>query len=271
MNAASKPDLSNLPTTGKSDRIYAVGDVHGRFDLLTTLLDDIRHHSRSFSDGKERKIVILGDLIDRGPQSREVIEYLYQAQRRRKVTVLLGNHEEIMLRAIDGEPGTMKAWLRFGGEATLRSFDVNPPRRGQEFDPIELARKLRQAIPEKWLEWLRTRPISARSGDYLFCHAGIRPGLPLDRQKRSDMLWIRDEFLMSDEAHGFVVVHGHSISPDVELRHNRIGVDTGAYRTGMLTAVYLEDRSCGIMSTGTPPQMSLDGVDLDRFALIEAR
>lgn len=252
MNAMNQPDLSNLPGTANGDRIYAIGDIHGRFDLLRVLLEDITAHVRTLPPARSSQIIVLGDMIDRGPESREVLEYLYRAQRRRKVTVLLGNHEEIMLRALDGEPGVMKSWLRFGGDATLRSFGIEPPSPHREFDPNELARQLRAAMPEKWLEWLRTRPISAQSGDYFFCHAGIRPGTPINRQTRSDMLWIRDDFLASDEAHGVVVVHGHSISPDVELRHNRIGVDTGAYHTGMLTAVYLEGKTCGILSTGEP-------------------
>lgn len=270
MNAISVADRSNLPATAKGDRIYAIGDVHGRFDLLSRLLDDIRRHSRTLPSGKERTVVVLGDMIDRGEQSREVLECLYDAQRRRKALVLLGNHEEIMLRAIDGEPGTMKSWLRFGGDATLRSFDISPPRARDDFDPNELARKLRNAMPEKWLEWLRSRPVSARSGDYLFCHAGIRPGLSLANQKRTDMLWIRDDFLRSDDAHGVVVVHGHSISPDVELRHNRIGVDTGAYRTGILTAAYLENKACGIMSTGTPPLLNQSGIDFEAIGVVES-
>lgn len=271
MNASIALNRSNLPGTASDDRVYAIGDVHGRFDLLTELLDDISYHSRTLSRSKNVHIILLGDLIDRGPQSFEVLEYAYRAQRRRKVTVLLGNHEEIMLRAIDGEPGVMKSWLRFGGKATLRSFGIEPPSSGEDFDPIDLGRRLRDTIPEKWLEWLRSRPISARSGDYLFCHAGIRPGVPLNRQSRSDMLWIRDDFLASDVPHGVVVVHGHSISPDVELRHNRVGLDTGAYRTGVLTAAYLEGKTCGIMATGELPNIDMDGVDMNRFAWIEGQ
>lgn len=271
MNAITAHDLSNLPSTASGDRIYAIGDIHGRFDLLTELLDEIAYHSRTLSRSKAVHIILLGDLIDRGPQSREVLEYAYSAQRRRKMMVLLGNHEEIMLRAIDGEPGVMKSWLRFGGKATLRSFGIEPPSSSDDFDPIDLGRALRNALPEKWLEWLRSRPISARSGDYLFCHAGIRPGVAINRQSRKDMLWIRDDFLDSDESHGVVVVHGHSISPDVELRHNRVGLDTGAYRTGVLTAAYLEGRTCGIMSTGELPGVDVDGVDVGRFDWIEGQ
>lgn len=241
----------NLPTTAKGDRIYAIGDIHGRLDLLRDLVDMIDSHDASLPPARRSHILVLGDVVDRGPDSAEVIRYLRRLVRKGRATVLLGNHEEMMLRAIDGEPGVMRAWLRFGGDATLRSFGIEPP--SGEFDPIMLAKELVDHVPERWVNWLRNLPLSGRSGDYFFCHAGVRPGVNIAKQTRSDLLWIRDEFLASDAALGVVVVHGHSISPDVELRHNRIGVDTGAYRTGMLTAAYLEGRMCGILSTGAPP------------------
>lgn len=250
LNAASGINLANLPATGKGERIYAIGDIHGRYDLMKHLIEMIEDHAAKQPGAKAAHIMILGDMIDRGPDSDKVIRSIRRRARKGDVTVLMGNHEEIMLRAMDGEPGVMKSWLRFGGVQTLRSFGIDPPT--DDFDQPELTRKLKEAIPESWVEWLRQLPISARSGDYFFCHAGLRPGIDLNRQSRKDLLWIRDEFLDNDDTHGVVVVHGHSISPDVELRHNRIGVDTGAYRTGMLTAVYLEDRRCEILSTAAP-------------------
>ncbi|HEX7820752.1 MAG TPA: metallophosphoesterase family protein [Sphingobium sp.] len=252
MNAFSNPDLSNLPSTAKGERIYAIGDIHGRYDLMKSLLSMIEDHSAAQNSRKPARIIILGDMIDRGPDSDKVLRSLRHRAKKDDTTVLLGNHEEMMLRAIDGEPGVMKAWLRFGGVQTLESFGVVAPI--GDFDQPELIRQIKKAIPQSWIEWLRTLPVSAKSGDYFFCHAGLRPGVALNRQSRTDLLWIRDEFLASEEAHGVVVVHGHSISPDIELRHNRIGVDTGAYRTGMLTAAYFEGRRCEIMST-IPPLM----------------
>ncbi len=252
MNVMAKPSSENLPSTARSDRIYAIGDIHGRYDLLLTLLDEIRDFDAGLKSSKSTHMIFLGDMIDRGPRSAAVLELLFTLSRMQKVTVLLGNHEELMLRAIDGEPGTMRAWLRLGGRATLRSFGVEPPE--GVFDRATLTRAINKAIPKELLSWLRTLPLSARSGDYFFCHAGIRPGIDINRQRKEDLLWIRDEFLDSDESHGAVIVHGHSISPDVEVRHNRIGIDTGAYRTDMLTTVYLEGRKCGIISTGEPPQ-----------------
>lgn len=248
MNAHSNPSSSDLPSTAKNDRVYAIGDIHGRHDLLKSLLALIDDHSAAMNEKGSHHIIVLGDMIDRGPDSRAVIRTLRELGRKSEITVLLGNHEEMMLRAIDGEPGVMKAWLRFGGDATLRSFGIEPPQ--GDFDQPALIRAIKDAIPERWLEWLRGLPVSARSGDYFFCHAGIRPGVDLKRQDRSDLIWIRDDFLSSDEAHGVVVVHGHSITPDVELRHNRIGIDTGAYRTDMLTAAYFAGRLCHILSTG---------------------
>ncbi len=157
-----------------------------------------------------------------------------------------------MLRAINGEPGMFRAWMRIGGDATLKSFGIEPPARGSDCEGY--AEKTARAIPSKWLHWLGTRPLSARSGDYFFCHAGIRPGVPLKQQKRSDLLWIRDEFLGDRSNHGAVIVHGHSISAEVEKMGNRIGVDTGAYRTGILTALYLEGTEQQIFSTTVSDQ-----------------
>lgn len=256
MNVMSSPLQRNLPSTGGADRIYAIGDIHGRFDLLQILLEMIGEFDSTLARSKSTHLIILGDMVDRGPDSAKVLNYLHRLSSKRKVTVLMGNHEEIMLRAIDGEPGVMSSWMRFGGRATLRSFGIEPPEGA--YDRTRLAREIAKAVPKDLLKWMRSLPVSARSGDYFFCHAGIRPGVEINRQSKEDMLWIRDEFLENDESHGVVIVHGHSISPDVEVKHNRIGIDTGAYRTDMLTAAYLEGQRCGIISTGEPPQNNIE-------------
>jgi serine/threonine protein phosphatase 1 len=173
--------------------------------------------------------------------------------------VLMGNHEEAMLRALQREPGMLRAWMRIGGDATLRSFGLTPPAR--EEDQTEFIRRIGQVVPPQWLDWMRALPLVARSGDYFFCHAGIRPGVPLNRQSRADLLWIRDEFLEDPEPQGVVVVHGHSISAEVELRSNRIGIDTGAYKTGVLTALYLEGTRRDIISTAGPTRSELRAAD----------
>jgi serine/threonine protein phosphatase 1 len=152
--------------------------------------------------------------------------------------VLLGNHEELMLRALAGEPGLLMAWLRMGGDATLRSFGMDVP--SDNIFPPDFLRQARAAIGPDLRQWLGGRPLFARSGDYFFCHAGVQPGVALARQKQDDLLWIREPFLRSTLWHGAVVVHGHSVEAEVQAQPNRIGIDTGAYRTGRLTALCLD-------------------------------
>lgn len=247
MNDKSQKKAGGLPAAAKGDAIYAIGDIHGRYDLLKQMMGTIERHAAAYRRDQPYHLIVLGDMIDRGPDSARVIRSLRALSGQKKATVLLGNHEDAMLRTIDREPGMLTRWMRFGGDATLQSFGIAPPR--DEDDYPRVMQQMREDIPENYVAWLRRRPISVRSGDYLFCHAGIRPGVEIARQKADDMLWIRDEFLESDAVHGVVVVHGHSISPDVELRHNRIGIDTGAYRTGVLTAAFVSDTVCHILST----------------------
>jgi serine/threonine protein phosphatase 1 len=243
----SRRGLSGVPKTQSGERIYAIGDVHGRYDLLRPLMDKLEEHNNALPPVETMHIVFLGDLIDRGSQSSDVMRYVHDMERRfEQIIVLLGNHEEMMVRALDGEATTLRAWLRAGGRATLRSFGI-------EMEPDEEADRLiaraNAAIPREWMEWLRQRPLTARSGDYFFCHAGIRPGRALNRQSREDLLWIRDQFLEDDTMHGAVIVHGHSVANEVEMRANRIGIDTGAYRTDTLTALYLDGTQREIIST----------------------
>lgn len=243
------------PSTAPSERIYAVGDVHGRYDLLAELLTKIEDHSRTLPEVRTQYVVLLGDLVDRGAQSRSVLKFLYGAQQHaNNLVILMGNHEELMLRALRGEKGVFRSWMRIGGDSTLRSFGVEPPSRDSDMNAFAL--EFARVVPREWLEWMAALPLSARSGDYFFCHAGIRPGVSLKNQKRADMLWIRDEFLDDTNAHGAVIVHGHSIAREVEWRSNRIGIDTGAYATGVLTALYLEGTKREILSTDAPVKTS---------------
>jgi serine/threonine protein phosphatase 1 len=237
------------PGTGKGERIYAIGDIHGRLDLMSALLSKIEQHSAGLPRTRSIHLVMLGDVIDRGPSSAEVLSYLHGVQQETDRLILLrGNHEDMMLRSLEGEPGMMRAWIRVGGDATLRSFGIEPPE--SDSDIMSATRALAAKLPRNMLEWLRALPLTARSGDYLFCHAGVRPGVPIKRQSRADLLWIREEFLQDDSDHGAVVVHGHSVATEVEMRDNRIGIDTGAYRTGVLTAIYLEGGAREIISVG---------------------
>ncbi|WP_235955231.1 metallophosphoesterase family protein [Sphingobium psychrophilum] len=232
--------IIQLPSTDAGERIYAVGDVHGRFDLLQKLIERIGEHNGALPPAKSLHMLFLGDLIDRGPQSAQVLKFLHDLQRKTsRILVLQGNHEEALLQSIDGNLEVLEGWLRFGGAQTLESFGLASPGAG---DDLRLyLREVRSAIPALYIEWIRRLPLTARSGDYFFCHAGVRPGVALRRQTREDLLWIRDDFLADPRHHGAVIVHGHSIETDVQLRDNRIGIDTGAYRTGILTAIYLED------------------------------
>lgn len=221
--------------------LYAIGDIHGRDDLLADLLAKIELDSRA-RPAAFRVLVFLGDLVDRGPSSAEVVERLrrYRPPRTRLV-FLTGNHEEVLLRILAGEGALVGDWLRFGGAECLQSYGVDPARvrkmsRAQAVDTI------RSAIPRAHAEFLRAFDDSFRAGDYLFVHAGIRPGVPLADQAVSDLRWIREPFLADRGNHGFVVVHGHSICEQVEDTGSRIGLDTGAYRSGILTAIGLQGR-----------------------------
>ncbi|GLJ00290.1 metallophosphoesterase [Sphingobium sp. BS19] len=252
---------SGNPSTAEGERIYAIGDIHGRLDLMKDILARIERHAATLPPARSVHIVVLGDMIDRGPDSAAVLRYLHGVQQTTgRLIVLHGNHEELMLRALAGEPGMLRAWMRIGGSATIRSYGVEPPHRDD--DQRAAVNDLLKVIPSNIIEWIRHLPLTARSGDYLFCHAGIRPGVALKRQKRADLVWIRDEFLEDPLDHGVMVVHGHSVSTDVEMRGNRIGIDTGAYRTGILTALYLEGEDRQIISTEAPLELgSADAVD----------
>ena len=215
------------------------------------LIARIGEHSASLPPARSLYVVLIGDIVDRGPQSAEVLAMLYSLQRQNsRVIVLLGNHEEAMLQALDGDPDALRRWLAVGGDATLASFGIAPLRVGD--DPRDYMNSARRAIPRQWLAWLRQLPLSVQSGDYYFVHAGVRPGVALARQVREDMLWIRREFLRHERDFGAIIVHGHSVTPDVDIRQNRIGIDTGAYRTGVLSAIYLEGDKRDILAVSLP-------------------
>ena len=232
-------DNESWPSGPAGQTAYVVGDVHGRLDLLDQLLDDIH---RDIAQRPQAKVllVFLGDLIDRGPRSAQVVERL-RAYRHPGVRpiFLLGNHEEVMLRILGGEAEHVAGWLRFGGAQCLESYGADPRVIAAAPDEVAVA-TIRAAIPAAHVEFLKGFVDTCRFGDYLFVHAGIRPGVALDRQRQSDLRWIREPFLVDEADHGFIVVHGHSISPAVDERTNRIGIDTGAYRSGTLTALAIE-------------------------------
>lgn len=233
-------------------RCYAIGDVHGRLDLLTGLFDAIDTHNRA-RPARSTTIVMLGDLIDRGPDSRGVIDFLRNPPDIGASLVLLkGNHEEMLLRGLGGAPATLTKWIALGGDQCVRSYGVEPGALlGQPPEAVESI--LATHIPLSHIRFLEGFVDSARFGDFLFVHAGIRPGLPLEQQRPADLRWIRKEFLSSSLRHDYVVVHGHSVTTEVEHLPNRIGIDTGAYRSGLLTAVCIEgDRTEFVQYQGQP-------------------
>lgn len=229
------------------ERIYAIGDVHGQYRLLRHLLDEVASHLLETGTGRPT-VILLGDLIDRGPDSSEVLRFLRGVQRSTgRLIVLAGNHEELMLRAYDGVPGAMRYWIDHGGGATLRSFGIDVDEAPS--DTRTLHARMVDAIPPDLIGWVRGLPLSWQSGNYFFCHAGVRPGVPLHRQNREDLLWIRKPFLDHAGDHGRIVVHGHTEVADVDRRENRIAIDTAAYRSGVLTALCLDHDRMEVVST----------------------
>lgn len=227
------------PLGSPGKRLYAVGDVHGCHGELVELLGLIEadHASRP---RKPAFIVFLGDLIDRGPASRDVLALLRaRPPRFADIHVIRGNHEEMMVRCLSGEPELIPEWLRHGGQSCAVSYGVDPSVL-HDSDIYRLEHTLLSHIPKDDIAFLSRCIDQVRFGDYLLVHAGIRPGVPLAQQKGRDLRWIRQEFLESDLRHEAFVIHGHTITETPDVRVNRIGLDTGAYRTGRLTALRLE-------------------------------
>lgn len=226
------------PQVPAGQRVYAIGDIHGRLDLLLPLLAHIRDDIGARADA-DNHVVLLGDLVDRGPYSAETLEYAISGLPSfATFHILMGNHEEAMLRALDPEEGRAEnLWLKFGGYETLASYGVPVATLGDDLPPAET---LLRYIPERHRQFLDNLPDAIRFGDYVFVHAGIRPGIPLEEQDTADMRWIRGDFLDHRGEYGAYIVHGHSISADPDIQANRMGIDTGAYRSGTLTAVGLE-------------------------------
>lgn len=231
-----KPQARPVPRIPDGLRLYVIGDVHGRADLLEQIAAEIERDRRSWSG--ETSTVLLGDYIDRGPRSRDVIEMISCGKLGQHVA-LKGNHEEMVLAFLE-KPDAGLNWLTNGGRETLLSYAVPTSPILRVADLPSLSARLNSAMPETHRAFLQSLRLTFRAGDYLFCHAGVRPGVPLERQREADLLWIRDDFLRSSADHGARVVHGHTPSEEVEIRPNRINLDTGAYLTGRLTCLVLQ-------------------------------
>jgi len=220
-------------------RVYAIGDIHGHRDLLERMIDEIGGDLvRCPID--DCLTVTLGDYIDRGPDSRGVIDLLARNPFPTRYVALKGNHEDLLATFL-ADPSSAEVWRRNGGLETLCSYgvDVAPLMRGRDHD--KAAEALSAALPPEHAAFIAALPLTLMVGRYFLCHAGVRPGVPLLEQREDDLLWIRDEFLDSTADFGKVVVHGHSPALEPELLPNRINVDTGAFMTGRLTCAVLED------------------------------
>lgn len=243
---ANLPRMSPRPTPAeapKGQRLYAIGDVHGRIDLLDELLRQILQDA-SAHETRHKALIYLGDYVDRGPASAAVLARVLDPLPGFDVTRLLGNHELMMRDALAGRTEWLDTWMSNGGGATLASYGIDD-RAG-----IDGLRSLRHSMPTAHRRLLDGLASSHQAGDYFFVHAGVRPGVALGDQTVEDMAWIRKSFLLSDQDFGKTVVHGHSVAREVELRPNRIGIDTGAYFSGVLTALVLDGTSVKYLQTG---------------------
>ena len=240
------------PALPDGHRVYAVGDVHGQDHLLAELLGQIEHDRLAFP-ARHDTIVFLGDLIDRGPKSAEVIERLrnYRPVGVR-VEFLAGNHEEVLLRILEGEQSLVADWFRFGGAQCARSYGLSPTQLSK-MSPADAVEELRSAIPAEHQAFLASFADTLRAGDYLFVHAGIRPGVALANQAQIDLRWIREPFLNHPGRHEVMVVHGHTITPEIDEQPGRIGIDTGAYKYGVLTALVLEGSRRRLLQARSEP------------------
>jgi serine/threonine protein phosphatase 1 len=239
-----EPQVFALPA---GERVYAIGDIHGRRDCLDQLLLAIDDDEKS-RPAANTTVVFLGDLVDRGLDSKGVIERVRQVSNARKCILLMGNHEEILIRAWEGDRQSAGLLHRVGGRETLMSYGVT----SAEYDACDLgdlAALVGERVPPADISFLRGFIDQWQLGDYLFVHAGIRPGIAFEEQRPSDLRWIRREFLEDDRDHGAMVIHGHSITEDVDERANRIGIDTGAFASGKLTALGIEGTGRWIIAT----------------------
>jgi serine/threonine protein phosphatase 1 len=239
-----RPRLTIAPETVHD--IFAVGDVHGRLDLI--LEAERKILARQAETDKLRLVIYLGDLVDRGPESKKVLDHVmeplpYPFQR----LCLCGNHDDAFFQFVMSKKFDRR-WLDFGGDATLRSYGIDAGYILQTSpNGSELRRLMKMEIPPAHLMFLKNAPVSIRCGPYLFVHAGIMPGVPLEEQSDMDLMWMREPFLSSGPELNLVVIHGHTATPDVVFGPGRIGLDTGAYMTNKLSVLHLENSKASLL------------------------
>ncbi|MFN7178800.1 metallophosphoesterase family protein [Hyphomonas sp.] len=240
--------------------LYAIGDIHGRRDLLERLVQLIEEDAATLPEGIKPQIIFLGDYIDRGLQSRDVINFFTSgAVDRFDPVYLMGNHEEALLRFYQ-EATFGSQWARYGGAETLYSYGLAPPNQRASLNShtemaaardawMKVWNEFRVRLPAEHLAFFQSLKPYHVAGDYLFVHAGLRPGVALDRQTMRDMLWIREEFLDDPQDFPQMIVHGHTPMDTVHYDHRRLGLDTGAFLTGRLTAARLSGTDVAFLST----------------------
>jgi serine/threonine protein phosphatase 1 len=226
------------PRLPEGIRIYAFGDIHGRSDLLKELFAVIDAHIAQNPVSRPIE-VFLGDYIDRGPDSAQTLDLLLERGLFRETVFLKGNHEAFLMEVFR-DPGKLEDWRQFGGLQTLMSYGLQPTLNPDSAEQADLIRALTEVMPRDHLTFLEGLKPSFVCGDFFFVHAGVRPGIPLKEQQESDLLWIRNEFLDSDENFGKFIVHGHTPVQKPDIRPNRINIDTGAYATGNLTLLTIQ-------------------------------
>jgi serine/threonine protein phosphatase 1 len=218
--------------------VYAVGDVHGRADLLAQLLSEIDADLKAHPS-PQAVHVFLGDYIDRGPDSRQVLDLLIARSQRHETIFLKGNHE-VLVEEFLRDSESFAIWRDVGGIDTLLSYGIRPPPNPDANELAMLARRLAEVLPPAHRQFFRHLRRSFICGDFFFVHAGVRPGVPLSQQADEDLFWIRDEFLDSEKEFGKIIVHGHNPVMEVEFHSNRINIDTGAFVTGRLSCLRIE-------------------------------
>ena len=239
--------LGRRPSLSAGQRIYAVGDIHGRLDLLNELLAwidtdiGLRPTARPI-------YVFLGDYIDRGPASRETIDRLIEHSEANECIFLKGNHELIAIKCLS-DRNLFDQWMRLGGMETLVSYGISAQGLANGRNIVELQAAFHRALPQAHFRFFRDLQPFFVCDDFFFVHAGVRPNVDLTRQKESDLLWIRDEFLSSNVDFGKIVVHGHTPTLEIEVGSNRINIDTGAFATGRLTCLVIEESSLSAVNT----------------------
>ena len=246
----SRAEPEVIPTVPEGQRVYAVGDIHGRCDLLCRMIARIEADEAARAPA-DTTVILLGDLVDRGPDSAGVIATAREWAKRRRVRILAGNHEEMFLGSFERED-TLRHFLRHGGRETLLSYPIDPELYTRT-TLDELQAIMREAVPAEDIAFMEAMEDRIQIGDYVFVHAGVRPGIPLEEQKISDLRWIRGEFIESAEARNFAVVHGHTIMESAHVSPLRIGLDTGAFSSGLLTAVGLEGTARWLISVQGEP------------------